>query len=188
MIFRCENAPDSQTGHGAGISQNIRAVFSRISAIFGVGNPSREDSLRRRSGAGKRAGSLPVLWGILDPQNRLFPVSPYSSPSERRSASQKGIIRPVFLPSKLAISDSRPVYVVSENRGSKVPQYDRLPKTGQKVNMPELSPDCHFEPYLVYEGSVGPKRGGQGQSHLFVPGEIRANTFPSIEKELSLLV
>jgi hypothetical protein len=37
VIFRCENAPDSQTGHGAGISQNIRAVFSRISDILGVG-------------------------------------------------------------------------------------------------------------------------------------------------------
>jgi len=72
VIFRCENAPDSQTGNGAGISQNIRAVFSRISAILGVGNPSGEDSLRRRSGAGKRAGSLPVLWGILDPHNRPF--------------------------------------------------------------------------------------------------------------------
>jgi hypothetical protein len=69
-----------------------------------------------------------------------------------------------------------------------MPQYDRLPKTGRKANIPKLSPDCHFEPYLVYEGSVGPKRGGQGQRHLFVPGEIRANTFPSIEKELSLLV
>jgi hypothetical protein len=42
-----------------------------------------------------------VLWEILDPQNRPFsPFSPYSSPSERRSASQKGIIRPVFLPAK----------------------------------------------------------------------------------------
>ena len=37
VIFRCENAPDSQTSHGAGISQNISAVFSRISAIWGSG-------------------------------------------------------------------------------------------------------------------------------------------------------
>jgi hypothetical protein len=37
VIFSSENAPDSQTGHGAGISQNIRAVFSRIRAILGVG-------------------------------------------------------------------------------------------------------------------------------------------------------
>jgi TolB-like protein len=49
VIFRCENATDSQTGFEPGISQNISAVFSRISAIFGVGNPSWEDSLRRRS-------------------------------------------------------------------------------------------------------------------------------------------
>jgi hypothetical protein len=71
VIFRCENAPDSQTGFELGISQNISAVFSRISAILGVRNPSGEDSLRRRSGADKRAGSLPVLWGNLDPQNRF---------------------------------------------------------------------------------------------------------------------
>jgi len=56
VIFRCENAPDSQTGFEPGISQNISAVFSRISAILGVGTPSQEDSLRRRRGAGKRAG------------------------------------------------------------------------------------------------------------------------------------
>ena len=72
VIFRCENALDSQTGFEPGISQNIRAVFSRIRDILGVGNLSGENSLRRRSGAGKRAGSLPVLWGILDPQNRPF--------------------------------------------------------------------------------------------------------------------
>jgi len=72
VIFRCENAPDSQTGFEPGISQNNSAVFSRMRDIWGVGNPSWEDSLRRRSGAGKRAGSLPVLWGILDPHNRPF--------------------------------------------------------------------------------------------------------------------
>jgi hypothetical protein len=76
VIFRCENAPDSQIGFEPGISQNISAVFSRISDILGVGNPSGEDSLRRKSGAGKRAGSLPVLWGILDPQNRPFSLIP----------------------------------------------------------------------------------------------------------------
>jgi len=72
VIFSSENAPDSQTGHGAGISQNIRAVFSRIRAILGVGNPSREDGLRRRRGAGKRVGFQPVLWGITDPKTGLF--------------------------------------------------------------------------------------------------------------------
>jgi hypothetical protein len=37
VIFRCENAPDSQTGFEPGISQNNSAVFSRIRAILGVG-------------------------------------------------------------------------------------------------------------------------------------------------------
>ena len=37
VIFRCENAPDSQTGIESGISQNISAVFSRICAIWGSG-------------------------------------------------------------------------------------------------------------------------------------------------------
>jgi len=72
VIFRFENAPDSQTGFIPQISQNIRAVFSRIRAILGVGNPSGEDSLRRRSSAGKRAGFLLVLWGISDPHNSLM--------------------------------------------------------------------------------------------------------------------
>jgi hypothetical protein len=38
VIFSSENDPDSQTGHGKEISQNISAVFSRIRAILGVGN------------------------------------------------------------------------------------------------------------------------------------------------------
>ena len=42
MIFSAENAPDSQTGFQPGISQNISAVFSRISAILGVGNIHRK--------------------------------------------------------------------------------------------------------------------------------------------------
>jgi hypothetical protein len=37
VISSSENAPDSQTGHEAGISQNISAVFSRISDILGSG-------------------------------------------------------------------------------------------------------------------------------------------------------
>jgi len=36
VIFRRENAPDSQTGFEQGISQNNSAVFSRIRAILGV--------------------------------------------------------------------------------------------------------------------------------------------------------
>ena len=65
-IFRGENAPDSQTGFAPGISQNIRAVFSRMSAVLGVGNPLQEDSLRRRRGAGNRAGRGTVLGEIPD--------------------------------------------------------------------------------------------------------------------------
>jgi hypothetical protein len=42
VIFRIENAPDSQTGFIPQISQNISAVFSRIRAILGVGNPHRK--------------------------------------------------------------------------------------------------------------------------------------------------
>jgi hypothetical protein len=66
VIFRCENGPDSQTGYESGISQNNSAVFSRISDIFGVGTPSWDDSLRRRRGAGKRAGRGTVLGEIPD--------------------------------------------------------------------------------------------------------------------------
>ena len=80
VIFSSENAPDCQTGFEPGISQNNSAAFSRISDIFGVGTPSWNDSLRRRSGAGKRVGFLPVLRGIPDPQNSLPFISPSSSP------------------------------------------------------------------------------------------------------------
>jgi hypothetical protein len=66
VIFSSENATDSQTGFEYGISQNISAVFSRMRAILGVGNPSGEDSLRRRQGAGKRAGRGTVLGEIPD--------------------------------------------------------------------------------------------------------------------------
>ena len=37
VIFRCNITPDSKTGFEPGISQNISAVFSRISAILGSG-------------------------------------------------------------------------------------------------------------------------------------------------------
>jgi len=77
VIFRCENAPDSKTGFEPGISQNIRAVFSRIHAIFGVGNPSWEDGLRRRRGAGTRAGSLAGFAGnSRSPKQAFFPFPP----------------------------------------------------------------------------------------------------------------
>jgi hypothetical protein len=114
VIFCCKNAPDSQTGFEPGISQNNSAVFSRISDILGVGTPSQEDSLRRRSDIGKRVGFLLVLWGIPDTlkittaKTGLLSLSPYSSPSKKRSASQKGIKRPVFLSVKLVIQDSKP--------------------------------------------------------------------------------
>ena len=84
VIFSSENAPDSQTGFVPGISQNISAVFSRISAILGVGTPSREDSLRRRSGAGKRVGFYRFCWEFQVPKTGflLFPHTP---------AHQKGL-------------------------------------------------------------------------------------------------
>jgi hypothetical protein len=101
VIFRCENAPDSQTGFEPGISQNIRAVFSRISDILGVGNPSGEDSLRRRSGAGKRVGPLPVLWGILDPQNRCSFLFPILQPIQKDFRQPKGNNKAGFPPRKI---------------------------------------------------------------------------------------
>lgn len=33
------------------------------------------------------------------------------------------------------------------------------------MNMPELCPDCHFEPDLINRGRAGPERGLQGRSH-----------------------
>jgi hypothetical protein len=56
----------------------------------------------------------------------------YFSPSEKRSAIQIGINRPVFLPELSVISGSRPVFPLSENICSKVPQIDRLPGPGEK--------------------------------------------------------
>jgi hypothetical protein len=50
-----------------------------------------------------------------------FPVSLYSSPSKKRFANQKGIKRPVFLFVKSVISDSNPVYQLSENSVQKRP-------------------------------------------------------------------
>ncbi len=41
----------TQTGYDPGISQNNSAGFSQIRAIPGVCDPSREDSLRRRTNA-----------------------------------------------------------------------------------------------------------------------------------------
>jgi hypothetical protein len=96
VIFRCENAPDSQTGFEPGISQNNSAVFSRICDILGVGNPSWEDSLRRRSGAGKIVGSLLVLWGIPDPQNRPSFYFPLLQPIQKDFRQPKGSVRVIF--------------------------------------------------------------------------------------------
>jgi hypothetical protein len=49
------------------------------------------------------------------PKTGVFPVSPYSSLSKKRSANQKGVKRPVFLPVKSVISDSTPANPLSEN-------------------------------------------------------------------------
>jgi len=43
------------------------------------------------------------------PQNRGFSTFPYSRSSKQRSANQKGIKRPVFLPLKSVIPDYKPV-------------------------------------------------------------------------------
>ena len=65
VIFRCENAPDSQTGFEQGISQNNSAVFSRISAIFGVGTlhgkivSDGEVVQSKRAGRGTVLGEIP---------------------------------------------------------------------------------------------------------------------------------
>jgi hypothetical protein len=42
VIFSFDSAPDSQMGKESRDSQNNSAVFSRISAISGVGDPSYE--------------------------------------------------------------------------------------------------------------------------------------------------
>jgi hypothetical protein len=72
VIFRCENAPDSQTGFEPGISQNISVVFSRIRAILGSGTLHRKIVSDGDAVRVKEQVLLPVLWGILDPQNRPF--------------------------------------------------------------------------------------------------------------------
>jgi hypothetical protein len=42
------------------------------------------------------------------------------------------------------------------------------PKGNNKAGFPslELSPDCHFDPYLLHEGRAGTKRGLPGHCHL----------------------
>jgi hypothetical protein len=67
VIFRCENAPDSQTGFEPGLSQNISAVFSRIRAILGVGIPLGKIVSDGEVVQVKEWAFVPVLWGILDP-------------------------------------------------------------------------------------------------------------------------
>ena len=71
VIFRCENAPDYQTGHGAGISQNIRAVFSQIRAILGSGTLHGKIVSDGDAVQVQEKVLYLVLWGILDPQNRF---------------------------------------------------------------------------------------------------------------------
>ncbi len=44
---------------------------------------------------------------------------------------------------------------------SKMPQYDRLPGSGEKSDMPELNPDYHFELFLVHGESLRRKRSGK---------------------------
>jgi hypothetical protein len=71
-------------------------------AILGVGNPSGEDSLRRRRGTGKRAGSLPVLWGISDPQNRSFSRF-LPAPAQKKEFCQPRVCQGNFSGSKSSL-------------------------------------------------------------------------------------
>jgi hypothetical protein len=71
VIFRCENAPDSQTGHEAGISQNSSAVFSRICAIWGSGTLYGMIVSDGEVVQVNEQVLLPVLWGILDPGKQV---------------------------------------------------------------------------------------------------------------------
>jgi hypothetical protein len=48
--------------------------------------------------------------------------------------------------------------------------------------MPESGSDCHFEPFLVYEGRAGPKSRLKGKAILFhnresekIPGRMNAD-------------
>jgi hypothetical protein len=72
VIFSSENAPDCQTCHGAGISQNISAVFSRISAILGLGTLQGKIVSDGEAVQVKERVLFRFYGGILDPQNRPF--------------------------------------------------------------------------------------------------------------------
>jgi hypothetical protein len=86
VIFSSETAPYSQTGHGAGIFQNISAVFSRISDILGVGTLHRKKVSDGDAVQVKEQVFVPVLWGIpgtlktATPKTGLFPVFPLLQP------------------------------------------------------------------------------------------------------------
>jgi len=80
VIFSSENVSDSQTGHGAGISQNNSAVFSRISDIWGSGTLQGKIVSDGEAVQVKEQVLLLVLWGIPDPLNSAFPVFPLLQP------------------------------------------------------------------------------------------------------------
>jgi len=72
VIFSSENAPDSQTGFEPGISQNISAVFSRISDIWGLGTLQGKKVSDGEAVQVKEQVFVPVLWGILDPGKQPY--------------------------------------------------------------------------------------------------------------------
>jgi len=75
VIFSSENSPDSQTGYGAGISQNISAVFSQISAIFGLGHLHGKIVSDGEAVQVQEQVLLPVLWGIFDPGKQAHDIA-----------------------------------------------------------------------------------------------------------------
>ena len=80
VIFSSENAPDIQTGFEPRISQNISAVFSRISDIWGSGTlpgkiVSDGEPVQVQEQVVER-----FFGGIPNPLNSAFPVFPLLQP------------------------------------------------------------------------------------------------------------
>jgi len=86
---------------------------------------------------------------------QAFLISPCSNPSEKRPALQIGINRPVLLFINRVIPNTKPVFQLSKNKQSKMPQSGRLPVSGEITNMPESGSDYHLGPFFgSMEGSL----------------------------------
>jgi hypothetical protein len=86
-----------------------------------------------------------------------FP-QPITRPSGKRSRSQTGLNRPVFLPLIPLIPNYKPNTHKSGKTFPKTPHSGRLENTGPKQNTPILSPYCHSGQYLVHGQFAGPKK------------------------------